>query len=38
MPQTGSPNSMKIRKAFVMSVRADAEHEYEKRHDPVLSL
>ena len=29
---------MKIRKAFVMSVRADAEHEYEKRHNPILSL
>lgn len=29
---------MKIRQAFVMSVRADAEQEYEERHDPILSL
>jgi L-rhamnose mutarotase len=26
---------MKIRKAFVMSVNAGAEHEYEKRHNPI---
>ena len=26
---------MKIRKAFVMSVHAGAEHEYEKRHNPI---
>ena len=26
---------MKIRKAFVMSVKAGAEHEYEKRHSPI---
>jgi L-rhamnose mutarotase len=26
---------MKIRKAFVMSVHAGAEEEYEKRHNPI---
>ena len=26
---------MKIRKAFVMSVNAGAEEEYEKRHNPI---
>ena len=26
---------MKIRKAFVMSVHAGAEQEYEKRHNPI---
>jgi hypothetical protein len=26
---------MKIRKAFVMSVYAGAEQEYEKRHNPI---
>ena len=26
---------MKIRKAFVMSVNAGAEQEYEKRHSPI---
>jgi len=26
---------MKIRKAFVMSVNAGAEQEYEKRHNPI---
>ena len=26
---------MKARKAFVMSVNAGAEHEYEKRHNPI---
>jgi L-rhamnose mutarotase len=26
---------MKIRKAFVMSVNAGAEEEYEKRHQPI---
>ena len=26
---------MKIRKAFVMSVNPSAEHEYEKRHNPI---
>ena len=26
---------MKIRKAFVMSVQAGAETEYEKRHNPI---
>lgn len=29
---------MKTRQAFIMSVHAGAEHEYEKRHDPILSL
>jgi L-rhamnose mutarotase len=26
---------MKIRKAFVMSVNAGAEQEYQKRHNPI---
>ena len=26
---------MKIRKAFIMSVNAGAEQEYEKRHNPI---
>ncbi len=26
---------MKIRQAFVMSVHADAEREYENRHNPI---
>jgi len=26
---------MKIRRAFVMSVNAGAEQEYEKRHSPI---
>ena len=26
---------MKIRQAFVMSVHAGAEEEYEKRHNPI---
>ena len=35
--RSSSENSptMKIRKAFVMSVNAGAEQEYEKRHNPI---
>jgi len=29
---------MKIRKAFVMSVHASAEQEYEKHHNPIWPL